>query len=68
MAQKGKWSQLIRKVIAEPRRHCLYWLNASVFSLPAPGTFGNVGKGQFTGPGFFNWDMGIFRTFRSKRD
>ena len=42
---------------------CLYWLNAGAFSLPAVGTFGNVGKGQFTGPGFFNWDMGLFRDF-----
>jgi hypothetical protein len=45
---------------------CINWLNASIFSLPAPGTFGNVGKGQFTGPGFFNWDMGIFRNFPVK--
>jgi hypothetical protein len=42
---------------------CIHWLNAAAFSLPSPGQFGNVGKGQFMGPGFFNWDMGIFKKF-----
>jgi hypothetical protein len=42
---------------------CLTWLNSSAFSLPAIGNFGNVGKGEFFGPGFFNWDMGIFKNF-----
>jgi len=43
--------------------HCRSWLNAAAFSLPAIGTFGNVGKGQFRGPGFFSYDMGIFKNF-----
>ncbi len=42
---------------------CISWLNSGIFSLPAVGTFGNVGKGQFTGPSFFNWDMGLFKDF-----
>ncbi|HTH53169.1 MAG TPA: carboxypeptidase regulatory-like domain-containing protein [Edaphobacter sp.] len=42
---------------------CRQWLNRSAFSLPAVGTFGNVGKGQFIGPGFWNWDMGVFKNF-----
>jgi Carboxypeptidase regulatory-like domain len=45
---------------------CLTWLNSSAFSLPPIGTFGNVGKGEFFGPGFFNWDMGIFKNFPIK--
>lgn len=45
---------------------CLTWLNSSAFSLPAIGTFGNVGKGEFRGPGFFDWDMGLFRNFAIK--
>jgi hypothetical protein len=45
---------------------CLHWLNAAAFTLPAIGQFGNVGKGEFTGPGFFNWDMGIFKNFPVK--
>jgi hypothetical protein len=40
---------------------CLHWLNSSAFTLPAYGTYGNVGKGQFIGPGFWDWDMGIFK-------
>ncbi len=36
---------------------CRQWLNRSAFSLPAVGTPGNVGKGQFIGPGFWDWDM-----------
>ena len=42
---------------------CRTWLNASAFSLPAAGQFGNVGKGQFRGPGYTSWDMGISKTF-----
>lgn len=36
---------------------CRQWLNPNAFSLPSVGTFGNVGKGQFIGPGFWDWDM-----------
>jgi hypothetical protein len=42
---------------------CLHWLNSAAFTLPGVGTFGNVGKGQFRGPGFWNWDMGVFKNF-----
>jgi hypothetical protein len=42
---------------------CVSFLNQSAFVLPAIGTFGNVGKGRFTGPGIFNWDMGLFKSF-----
>jgi len=42
---------------------CTSFLNATAFALPATGTFGNVGKGAFTGPGFFNWDTGVFKNF-----
>ena len=40
---------------------CKLWLNRASFAVPAVGTPGNVGKGQFIGPGFWNWDMGIFK-------
>jgi hypothetical protein len=43
---------------------CRQWLNHSAFSLPAVGTFGNVGRGQFIGPDFWNWDMGVFKNIR----
>jgi hypothetical protein len=40
---------------------CKQWLNRASFAVPAAGTYGNVGKGQFIGPGFWNWDMGVFK-------
>jgi hypothetical protein len=42
------------------------WLNTSTF-LPVSqtliGTFGNVGKGAFRGPGKFNVDTGLMKNF-----
>jgi hypothetical protein len=42
---------------------CVSFLNATAFGLPSTGTFGNAGKGEFTGPGNFNWDLGLFKFF-----
>ncbi|NWF85176.1 MAG: TonB-dependent receptor, partial [Bryobacteraceae bacterium] len=39
------------------------WFDTSVFSAPAPNTFGNVGRNAATGPKFFNLDASLFRTF-----
>ena len=41
------------------------WLNTSagVFALPALGTFGNEGQSAILGPGAFQFDMSISRTF-----
>lgn len=40
---------------------CVNWLNPKSFQLPAPGNFGNIRKGSFTGPGSFGWDAGLMR-------
>lgn len=40
---------------------CMKWLNASAFTEPATGTFGNTGKNSFRGPAYFTWDMGLFK-------
>ncbi len=40
---------------------CVPWLNTSLFALPAIGTFGNVGKGAFRGPGRTNMDMALMK-------
>jgi hypothetical protein len=45
---------------------CKNYLNPAVFSLPATGSFGNVVKGSFRGPGYFDWDAGLVRTFAWK--
>lgn len=42
---------------------CAPWLNTSLFVLPAIGTFGNVGKGAFRGPGWTNTDMALMKNF-----
>ena len=42
---------------------CVPWLNTSLFTLPAIGTFGNVGKGAFRGPSRFNLDTGLIKNF-----
>ena len=42
---------------------CVSFLDPAAFVLPAIGQFGNVGKGVFTGPGVFNWDLGAFKNF-----
>ncbi|HEY7211972.1 MAG TPA: TonB-dependent receptor [Bryobacteraceae bacterium] len=42
---------------------CVPWLNTSLFALPAVGTFGNVGKGAFRGPGITSFDTGLSKNF-----
>jgi hypothetical protein len=42
---------------------CRSFLNISAFTIPAYGTFGNVGKGQLNGPGYVDWDAGVYRIF-----
>jgi hypothetical protein len=38
------------------------WYNPNAFILPTPGTFGNLGRGTFTGPGLADWDFSVFKT------
>jgi hypothetical protein len=37
------------------------YFDPNAFLLPATGTFGNVSRGRFTGPGFWNLDMSLFK-------
>jgi hypothetical protein len=42
---------------------CVQWITASAFSAPAPGTYGNLGLFNMKGPGIFQLDMALTRTF-----
>ena len=37
------------------------WFNPNAFSLPAFGTFGNVGRGSLSGPGLADVDLSLFK-------
>jgi hypothetical protein len=42
---------------------CVDYLVPSAFGLPATGSLGTVGKGEFRGPNFVTWDIGIYKEF-----
>lgn len=37
------------------------WFNPKAFSLPTPGTYGNLGRGAFDGPGLADVDVSLFK-------
>ena len=37
------------------------WFNPNAFAVPAPGTFGNVGRNVLTGPGLATWDFSVLK-------
>jgi hypothetical protein len=39
------------------------WINRTAFAVAAPGTYGNVGYNSFKGPGTFQLNMALSRTF-----
>lgn len=39
------------------------WFNTAAFAMPAPYTFGNLGRHAVGGPGARNWDFGIYKNF-----
>jgi hypothetical protein len=41
-----------------------HWFNPQAFTLPTPGTFGNVSRGSIRGPGLVNVDTSLFKRFR----
>ncbi len=38
------------------------WFNPNAFVLPTPGTYGNLGRGVYRGPGLANLDLSLFKT------
>jgi len=43
--------------------HCVPWLNTTLFAAPAPGNYGNVGKGTWRGPNLWDVDTGLIKNF-----
>ena len=41
-----------------------HWFDPRAFTLPTPGTFGNVSRGSIRGPGLVNVDTSLFKKFR----
>jgi hypothetical protein len=40
------------------------WFNAAAFAAPQPWQYGNAARNMLYGPGLWNWDIGIQKTFR----
>jgi len=40
------------------------WFDTSVYSLPAPGTWGNAPHNSVWGPGRDNWNLSLYKNFR----
>jgi hypothetical protein len=44
-------------------RSSIQYFDGSVFSIPANGTYGNLGHNALRGPGRDNWNLSLFKTF-----
>lgn len=42
---------------------CVPWISSATFSFPTTGTYGNLGSANILGPGTFQFDMSLVRTF-----
>jgi hypothetical protein len=42
-----------------------YWFNPAAFAVPAPGTFGNATRNLIYGPPQQQWDLALFKNFRT---
>jgi hypothetical protein len=40
------------------------WFNPAAFAPPQPWQYGNSSRNMLYGPGLWNWDIGIQKTFR----
>lgn len=49
------------------RRNGFLWMDASCFTVPPVGYFGNAGRTVISGPGLNNWDLGAEKSFSPAR-
>ena len=62
----GGNNQRVNQVLGNPygNRTPQHFLNPAAFALPALGTLGNAGVGSIAGPGTWQFDASLFRTFQ----
>jgi len=65
-ALTGMAGQRVNQIIGNPygNKTVNNYLNPAAFTLPALGTLGNVGKSSIAGPGTWQFDMAVSRTFQ----
>jgi hypothetical protein len=51
-------------MLPSDQRTIEHWFNTADFVAPPQYTYGNAGTGMLTGPGYFDADLGLFRSFR----
>ena len=66
IALTGITGQHVNQVLGEPYgdKSVARFLNPAAFVLPATGTYGNAGSGSIAGPGTWQFDMSLSRTFQ----
>ena len=59
-------NQRVNQVLGNPygNKTVSSYLNPAAFTLPALGTLGNLGKSNIAGPGTWQFDMALSRTFQ----
>ena len=70
-ALSGQPNQRANQVLDDPfmpNRTFSQWLNAAAFQAPAAGTYGTMPIDAIKGPGRWNIDMGLSRSFRASAD
>jgi hypothetical protein len=67
-ALNGVGNQRVNQVMLNPygNKTASNYLNPAAFALPALGTFGNVTVGSIAGPGNWQFDTALSRTFQLK--
>ena len=64
-ALTGQTNQRPNQILDDPfKKQGNQWLNPAAFQAPTGGTYGNVPINAFVGPGAFNVDFGVTRSFR----
>ena len=58
------WPSSRADIVGDPKpgdRSIAQWFNPAAFATPAPFLYGNSARNMLFGPGYFDWDVGIFK-------